>query len=67
MERFWKRLQQMFLMAVWDETGRQYLPVHGYDGQISHYALAPEALRIFNDDVEIEITTGSWGVKNETL
>ncbi len=38
------RLIQMYRMSVWDSKGRQYLPVYGYDGQITNYAPAREAL-----------------------
>ncbi len=42
------RLTKMFAMAVWDNQGRQYLPVWGYDRKISNYARAHEAIEIFN-------------------
>lgn len=48
------RMFHMFYMAVWDNEGRMYLPVWGYDDQISHYAQAREAIAIHNQLVEEE-------------
>lgn len=45
-------LNKMYKMAVWDNEGRQYLPVQDYDGQISHYARATEAIEVWLHDNE---------------
>ena len=42
-----KRLCQMHRLAVWDNKGREYLPLYGYDWQIEAYAPAKEAIDIF--------------------
>ncbi len=44
------RLVQMYRMSVWDALGRQYLPVYGYDGQITNYAPAREALKYWEQN-----------------
>ena len=54
------RIMKMYALAVWDNHGRMYMPIWGYDGEISHYALAIEALQIFNQewfDIDTEFTT----------
>ncbi len=43
-----QRLAKMFALAVWDRQGRMYLPVWGYDDEISHYDRAEGALETFN-------------------
>ncbi len=43
-----ERASKMFAMAVWDNQGRQYLPVWGYDDEISHYDRATDAIKTFN-------------------
>ena len=48
------RLLKMYEMAIWDNEGRMYMPVHGYDGQIYVYVRAEEALDIWNDDMALE-------------
>ncbi len=42
------RLQKLFALVVWDNQGRQYAPVWGYDGEISHYDRAEGAIETFN-------------------
>lgn len=51
-ELWQKLLFQMFRLAVWDNDGRQYLPLFGYDGQIEAYAPAEEAINTFNELAE---------------
>ena len=43
-----ERLAKMFALAVWDNQGRMYLPVWGYDDEISHYDRATGAINTFN-------------------
>ncbi len=38
-------LIRMFHLAVWDNAGRQYLPVFDYDGSVMVYARAYEAIK----------------------
>ncbi len=47
MNRF-DTLIKMFNLAVWDNRGRMYLPVWGYDGEISNYDRAEGAINTFN-------------------
>ena len=49
---YFRMLQQLFALAVWDRNGKQYLPMFGYDGQIEAYAPAQEAIAIFNEVTE---------------
>jgi hypothetical protein len=44
MDKFLKIIK----LAVWDSAGRMWCPVWGYDGNISHYAPASEALDILH-------------------
>ena len=39
-----KQLNQMYKMAVWDNKGRQYLPIYGRYGDIIRYGHATEAI-----------------------
>lgn len=41
--RVFRKLERL---KVIDRHGNMYLPVYGYDGQISNYALAVDAVRI---------------------
>lgn len=46
----YSQLLQMYRMAVWDNAGRMYLPVWDYENkEITNYARANEALKIFNE------------------
>lgn len=46
-----ERLLLMYKLAVWDRYGRMYMPVWGYDGEISHYARASEAIGIWGAEL----------------
>ncbi len=46
------RLNKMISMAVWDNQGRMYMPVWGYDNRISHYARAKEANQLMIQHIQ---------------
>jgi len=42
-----EELERMYRLAVWDNEGRQWLPVMGYGGQVEVYMRAQAALDIW--------------------
>ncbi len=42
------RLRRIVSLAVWDNEGKMYSPIWGYDNQIVAYAPMPEAVELFN-------------------
>lgn len=45
-----RRLEHMYEMAVWDASGRMYMPLYGYDGRIEAYTYAIDAIEMWNAD-----------------
>ncbi len=54
MNQIMERLLQMYRLAIWDRRGRMYMPVYGYDGLITNYARAWEAMSYWHDDFATE-------------
>ncbi len=54
MNRMHKRLLQMYKLAVWDASGRMYMPLYGYDGEIVAYGRAEDAIEQWIDDIPQE-------------
>ena len=44
----------MYSMAVWDNSGTQYLPIMGYDGIIMCYMSARSALTVVASEFDID-------------
>ena len=45
-----RRLVQMYKMAVWSADGRMYMPLYGYNDEVVAYGTAQQALDQFNTD-----------------
>ena len=50
-----KQLLLMYKLAVWDNNGRMYMPLFGYDNQVEAYAPARSALNIFFDNYGVAV------------
>ena len=51
-QEYIKRLSQLAALAVWNNAGKMYCPVWGYDNQIEAYAPYREAVDLSNVWVE---------------